>query len=88
MTIATYIVHATELKGVIHCSRAHHEASVPTIHHTFNAVNDIDLYYNDFCFLFDNVAANGLNELYKDAPKRLLTDMIDHKARVWSYHKD
>ena len=68
----------TELEGVILRFRAHHEASVPTIHHTFNAVYGIDLYDIDFHFIFDDVGTNGLKELYKDAPDCLLAHMIAH----------
>ena len=82
MTTTTYTVNATELKGVIPRFRTHHEASVPAIHHTFNAVYGIELYDTDFHFLFDNVAANGLNKLYKDALKRLLMHMTDHIKRM------
>ena len=65
--MATYTVEAKELEGVIFCFRAHHEASIPVIHHTFNAVYGIDLYEIDSHFIFKDVATNRLTELYKDA---------------------
>ena len=76
--MATYTVDAIELEGVVLYFHVHHEASVPNIHHTFNAIYGIDLYATDFHFIFDNVTANGLKKLYKDASKRLLMHMVDH----------
>ena len=58
--MASYIVEAKELEGVIFRFCAHYKASVPVIHHTFNAVYSIDLYEPDFHFIFKDVAMNGL----------------------------
>ena len=71
------VTMTTGLKGLILCFPPHHEVSVPTIHHTFNAVYGVNLYNTNFQFLFDDVETNGLKELYKDIPKRLLTHMTD-----------
>ena len=64
------------------CLCTHHEASVSSIHHTFNAVYGVDLYDTNFHFIFDDVAKNGLTELYKDAPEQLLTHMTNHIKKV------
>ena len=72
----TYTVAANDLEGIIIRFCPHHEASVPVIHHTFNAVYGVDLYEDEFHFIFDDVPTNGQTELYKDAPKRLKDYMI------------
>ena len=76
--MASYTVAAKELEGVILYFCPHHEAFVPVIRHTFNAVYGIDLYETDFHFIFKDVPKNGLTEWYKDAPERLLNYMITH----------
>ena len=58
MTMVTYAVDAKELKSVTLRFRAHHEAYVPVIHLTLNAVYGVDLYDTDFHFLFNNVATS------------------------------
>ena len=76
--MATYIVDAKELEGVIFHFRAHHKALVLAIHPTFNVVYGVDLYETDFHFLFNDVPKNRLTVLYKNASKRLLGHMITH----------
>ena len=76
--MATLTVNAKELDGVILRFRAHPNTFFPVLHHTLNSVYGIDLYATDFHFLFKDVPTNGLTELYKDTPKRLLNYMITH----------
>ena len=78
VTIATYTVKAKELEGVILRFREHHEDSIPSIHHAFNAVYGVDLYETNFLFIFEDVATNGLMELHKDEPERVLGYMVAH----------
>ena len=75
----TYTIDTKELEDVVFRFGAHHEASVPVIHHIFNTFYNIDLYDIDFNFFFNDVAKNGLTELYKkDASERLLANMVVH----------
>ena len=74
----TYTFDDALLEGVILRFWPHHDASVPTIHHTFNAIYGVDLYDTDFHFIFDNVGKNGQKELFKDAPDHLLEYMVKH----------
>ena len=74
--MTTYTVAGNGLEGVIVQFQAHPSPSFPVLHHTLNSVYDVDLYENDFHFLFDDVPTNGQTELYKDTPKQLLDYMI------------
>ena len=74
--MSTYTVAANDLEDVILRFQRHHEASVPVLHQTFNAVYGVDLYEDEFHFIFDDVPTNGQTELYKDASKRLKDYMI------------
>ena len=74
--MVTCTLDVKEPEGIVFCFGDHHEASVPVIHHTFNAVYGIDLYNTDFHFIFDNALKSGLAELYKDTPKCLLAYMV------------
>ena len=72
VTMTTYTLGAKELEGVIFHFRAHHEASIPVIYHTFNTVYSIDLYETNFHLIYKDIAKNGLTELYKNEPDCLL----------------
>ena len=78
----TYTVAANDLQEVIIRFAPHPITDFPFLHHTLNGVYGVDLYETDFHFLFSDIAANGLTELYKDAPKRLLAYMINHIKTV------
>ena len=75
-TTTTTIYHGVTIRFAPHPNTA-----CPFLHHTLNNVYGLDLYENDFHFLFDDIAANQQTELHKDAPKRLLNHMIDHITR-------
>ena len=74
----THTVAANTLDGVIVSFAPHPNTAFPFLHHTLNGVYGLDLYDNEFHFLFDDFATNGLTELHKDAPQLLLDHMIDH----------
>lgn len=76
--MATYTVATKGLEGVILLIQPHYDASLPVLHHTFNAVYGVDLYETEFHFIFDDVPTNELTELYKNALKQLLDHMIIH----------
>ena len=76
--MATYTVDATLLEGVLLRSRPHHDASIPSIHHIFNAVYGVDLYDTYFHFIFEDVGKNWQKWLFKDAPDRLLEYTVNH----------
>ena len=60
VTMTTYTANTKEIEGVTLDFCAYHEASIPVIHYTFNAVYGLDLYDADFHFIFEDVAKNGL----------------------------
>ena len=82
----TYTVAANDLEGVIIRFAPHPITDFPFLHHTLNGVYGVDLYKNDFHFLFDDITTNGQTELHKDAPKRLLQHMIAHIKNVSEAH--
>ena len=81
MTI-THTVDATLFEGFLLRFRPHYDASIPTIHHSFNSVYAVDLYDNKFHFLLDDVGTNGQNQLFKDAPERLQAHMVHNIKNV------
>ena len=81
-TTNTYTVNATLLKGIVLRFRPHFDALITTIHDSFNLVYAIDLYEDEFHFLFDDVGTNGQNQLFKDAPERLQAHMVHNIKNV------
>ena len=77
-TTATHAIDATLLKGIILWFCPHFDASISTIHDSLNSVYGVDLYDNKFHSIFDDVGTNKQQELFKDAPQRLLAHMVDH----------
>ena len=78
LTMTTHTIAANDLEGIIIRFAPHPNPAFPFLHHTLNGVYGIDLYEADCHLVFDDFATNGLTELYKDAPKRLLDHMLNH----------
>ena len=82
-TTATHAVAATLLKGIILRFRPHKDlSSYPVIHESFNSVYGVDVYNDEFHFIFDDVPTNGAKALFKHAPERLRKYMVDHIKQV------
>ena len=79
VTMAIYTVDTKALESVILRFQPHHDtAKFPFIHQTLNSAYGLDLYESECEFISHDVPTNGLTELYKDAPQRLLNHMIAH----------
>ena len=78
-TATTYAVDATLRGGIIIRFRPHKDVTLyPVIHESFNSVYGIDLYDDEFDFLFDDMTNKGKKELFLDAPERLRAHMVTH----------